>query len=431
MQLVEKYFISSNNEFYPLLDNLSFKAKNLYNYVNYHIRQSYTAAKKLRTGEILSSGEKYQLKLVNDKILKHGKIFNYIDGDHLFLNYYICDSIFKEYDYRELPSACAQQCLRLLEKNWKSYFAAIAAYCANPSKFKAKPRIPGYKDTKKGRSLVILPSGSFKFKNGILSFPKAFNGFTLKVRDKIEKINQVRFISTPVGVNIEVVHTVKNVFRQPDNGEYMGIDIGVDNLATVVFNDGTSPVIIDGKGLKSMNQYYNKYLASFKSALPVGMYSSARICRFIAKRQNKVNDYLHKASKIIVNLAVKHDVSVIVVGLNPEWKQKSSMGVKNNQTFQSIPFKKFINMVIYKAALLGITAIVTEESYTSGTSFLDNEEPIFGNYNKARRIHRGLFRSNDGTLINADVNAAYQILRKAEYSVVKFSYEKVNRIHVN
>ena len=130
------------------------------------------------------------------------------------------------------------------------------------------------------------------------------------------------------------------------------------------------------------------------------------------KRNHKIDDYMHKASKYLIDYAVAGDYHTIVIGNNKEWKQKSTMSKKVNQSFVGIPHMRFIRMIMYKAQSAGLNVILTEESYTSGTSFLDNEMPVKSNYNKSRRIHRGLFVSNNAIRINADVNGAYQIMRK-------------------
>ena len=139
---------------------------------------------------------------------------------------------------------------------------------------------------------------------------------------------------------------------------------------------------------------------------------SSRRNRLTEKRNAKINDYMHKASKYIVNWCVNHDISAIIIGKNRDWKQEVSMGKKNNQTFVQIPFARLIEMIQYKARDYGIAVITTEESYTSGTSFIDNEEPTKEQYNKARRVYRGLFKANNQTQINADLNGAYQIIKK-------------------
>ena len=140
---------------------------------------------------------------------------------------------------------------------------------------------------------------------------------------------------------------------------------------------------------------------------------SKRMDRLTEKRSSKIDDYLHKASRYIINYCLKTDIHKIVIGKNQEWKQNSKLSKRVNQNFVQIPFARLIEMIQYKAEEKGIAVMLTEESYTSGTSFIDNEPPTKENYNKARRIHRGLFVSNSGIKINADLNGAYQILRKA------------------
>lgn len=139
---------------------------------------------------------------------------------------------------------------------------------------------------------------------------------------------------------------------------------------------------------------------------------SKRMDRLTEKRNGKIDDYLHKSSRYIINYCEKNDIHTIVIGKNKEWKQNSKLSKRVNQNFVQIPFARLIEMIQYKAEEKGIAVILTEESYTSGTSFIDSEEPVKENYNKARRIHRGLFVSNNGIRINADLNGAYQILRK-------------------
>ena len=138
-----------------------------------------------------------------------------------------------------------------------------------------------------------------------------------------------------------------------------------------------------------------------------------RMNHLTMKRNPKIDDSMHKASKYLIDYALVNHFNIIVIGNNKEWKQKSVMSKIVNQSFVGIPHMKFIEMVQYKAQNAGINVILTEESYTSGTSFLDNEDPVEANYNKARRIHRGLFVSNNDIKINADVNGAYQIMKKA------------------
>ena len=180
------------------------------------------------------------------------------------------------------------------------------------------------------------------------------------------------------------------------------------------FNFWTIPIILNGKGLKSINQYYNKKISHYRKIAKRmnNLDYTKRMNKLTIKRNNKINDFIHKVSKWVVDYALALNVNTIIIGNNKNWKRESKMSKKVNQSFVGIPHQDFINKIIYKVENVGIKVILTEESYTSGTSFLDRELPIKENYNKSRRIHRGLFKSNNGTLINADLNASYQIMKK-------------------
>ena len=329
VQRVEKHLIKQNNIFYPMLCDFAHKSKNLYNHANYLVRNEFVKNNKwLRYGEM-------------DKLLKADLEFD---------------------DYKQMPTAqSAQQTLRLLEKDWKSFFAAIKDWSKNKEKYLGRPKLPKYKP-KDGKHILILTNQNVKLKNG----------------------------------------------------RYLSIDIGLDNLATVVNNAGLQPVIINGKGLKSINKYYNKQISHYREIAKRmnDLDYTKRMDTLTGKRNLKIDDYMHKASSYLIRYARLNNFHSIVIGNNKEWKQNSSMSRKVNQSFVGIPHKRFIEMVQYKAQNVGIKVILTEESYTSGTSFFDEESPVKENYNKKRRVHRGLFVSNTGRKINADVNGAYQIMKK-------------------
>jgi putative transposase len=265
---------------------------------------------------------------------------------------------------------------------------------------------------------LILTNQNVKLKNDKLSFPRVFKGFSIKSkfieREDFKSFQQVRFVPKQKYIIVELVYKIEVPDELEDNGRYMSIDIGVDNLATITNNYGETPIIVNGKGLKSMNQYYNKTISHYRSiAKQHNNYDyTNKMVKLTNKRNFKITDSIHKASRFIVNKAVEQNVSVIVVGHNKGWKQSSNMSKRNNQSFVDIPFNDLIHQIQYKAQEKGIKVIFTEESYTSGTSFLDNELPEKQFYNKSRRKYRGLFRSNNGVLINADVNGSYQILKK-------------------
>ena len=386
---VEKHLIRPSSPCFSMIGDFCHKAKNLYNHGNY---------------------------LVRSRFIKDG----------YWIRYEELDQILKqdlEYpDYRAMPTAqSAQQVLRLLDKNWKSFFAAIKDWKQHKEKYLGRPKLPKYKE-KDGRFILVMTNQNCKLENGEIRFPKTFNGFKVAPKfvnqqddgREFDTFQQVRFIPHGAYIVMEIVYTIKPVPQMEDNGKYAGIDIGVDNLLTMATNTGAAPLIVNGKVPKSTNQFYNKELAYWKSVcmMTSGRYSSARTNRLTAKRNRRIDDYMHKASKLIIGECVRQDISTIVIGKNKEWKQESKLSKRVNQHFVQIPFARLIQMIEYKAKECGIAVILTEESYTSGTSFLDGEAPTKESYNKSRRIHRGLFKANDGRLINADVNGAFQIMRK-------------------
>ena len=383
---VEKHIIKSNSEFYSILDDFCFKAKNLYNHANYLVRQAFC---------------------------KEDKWIRYNDLDKLL------KSDIEYPDYKNMPtSQSAQQTLRLLDKNWTSFFKSIKDWSKNKDKYLGRPKLPKYK-AKDGRVILILTNQNVKIKDNTLRFPKSFNGFTQKVvcvnKCNFKSFQQVRFISKYNHIVMEVVYNVEIPdTKLEDNKRYLSIDIGVDNLATITNNFGEISFIINGKGLKSVNKYYNKQISHYRE-IAKRMNNrdyTHRMDSWTTKRNNIINNYIHNASRYIVNYAIENNVSAIVIGKNDNWKQGSKMNKKVNQTFMQIPFAKLIQMITYKAEEVSISVIPTEESYTSGTSFLDNETPTKEYYNKSRRIHRGLFKCNNGNLVNADVNGSLQILKK-------------------
>jgi putative transposase len=377
---VEQHHISKFNKFYPIIDELSFKSKNLYNYANYIIRQEFiNNGKWIRRNEL-------------DKILQSHET------------------------YKELGSQAAQKTLQLLDNNWKSFFKAIKDWSKNPSKYLGRPKLPKYKDKNKGRNILMIKNIQFSIINNYIRFSwkplQCLNG--LFKTNITSKVLQARFIPKGTDYVLEIVYEIYVPETEKYNQKIIGIDIGVDNLATVSNNVGLKPFMINGRPLKSMNQYYNKRKASLQSNLKKKHDKnwSNKLEQLTTKRNNKINYYLHCSSKYIIDWCVLYDIDTLVVGHNKEWKQDSKLSKKVNQNFVQIPYNIFIQQLKYKCENNGINFIITEESYTSGSSFLDKELPIKDNYDKSRRIQRGLFQSNKGKLINSDLNGAYQIIKK-------------------
>lgn len=394
--LVEKHIIKSNDARYAILDKYSHLSNNVYNQALYRFRQAFFKSKWL-------SYEKL------DKSFKQS--FNQKD----------CML------YRSMKSVhLAQQILKLVNQNMTSWNKARKAYLKAPQKFTGKPKIPKYK-SKGGKNIVIVDNQTAKLRaNGIVEIP-VMDSLKIKLQHKeTNKIQQVRVIPKNNTFVIEIVYkTNKVIDYKEDNGRYLTVDPGLDNAFTLASNvKGFKPVIINGRPLKSVNQYYNKQKARLTRIYDLSKQNrnTKRLNKLDFYRNQKMLKFAHEASKRIVEIALSHELNTIVIGKNKGQKRSSNMGKRINQNFIGIPHQKMIEMIEYKANLAGIVVIQANEAYTSQTSFLDNEIPINQNGDKARkrkglspvkrRVKRGLFKSNKGILINADVNGALQILRK-------------------
>ena len=379
IQRVERHQINKNNLLWKEFDDLCFKAKNLYNYANYIQRQ---------------------------KFIKGEKLYKHTELDKMIQN---------EEPYKQLGSQSAQRLLRLLEKNWKSFFITIKDYSKNPNKYLGKPRLPRYKD-KNGRYVCELKNIQFRIENGYVRFSlkrlKSYNNI-IKTNIK-DKVLGIRIVPKGTSYILEIVYEINIIEPKEFNNRILSIDLGVNNFATCVNNIGSKSIIINGKNIKAVNQYYNKQLSKLRSDLKKRHNKdwSNKMQKITTKRNNKIEYFLHCSSKSIIEYCKGNDINTIVIGLNKTWKQDCKLHKIISQGFVQLPYDKFISKVKYKAEDEGITVIVNEESYSSGTSFLDRELPIKKNYNKDRRIYRGLFKSNIGKLINADANGAYQIMIK-------------------
>jgi putative transposase len=425
---------------YNKIDDYCYKSKNLRNYTNYIITQCSRISYRLKNGEILESWEKKLIYDINCAIKRYNAgrkdktPLKYIDSE----NGYIADAYFlswylKSHEvYKVMPySTCSQVCIQTLCKDWKSFYKTIKLYLKNSANLLGRPKTPSFYDKKNGRNWLVLTSQQIKESStGEIKFPSFLSGLHLKARHS--NIRQVRIKTTYNKIIVQFMYEKTEQKSDVKVGSAIGIDLGVNNLAAVVSNTGMPPFIINGRTLKSINQYYNKELSRLRSAARKSnnVHTTKHICRLIEKRNNKVKDYLHKASCLIIKVALSNKIGTIVVGNNSGWKQNVHLGKRVNQNFVSIPYYQFISMLQYKAKLCGIEVKVVEEAYTSGTSFLDNELPIKKYYDKTRRVHRGLFISNNGDSINADINAAYQMLKKENIFATIRRNEKVVRLEV-
>lgn len=376
MQLVEQHGISKTDARYCVIDAAAFASKNLYNAANYELRQTY---------------------IFHKVYLPYEELYHRMKSHEA---------------YKALPAKVAQQVLKVLDKNWKSYFAACLVWKEHPEKFLGHPKLPKYKDKVKGRNILIYTIQALS-KNGLKRGIIQPSGLPIEVQTKQTAIAQVRIVPRSGFYVVEIVYEAKEALSDGDASLIAGIDIGLNNLATLTANkSGFVPRIVNGRPVKSINQYYNKERARLASCLPKEQYNSHHLDRLTVKRTRRIHHYLHAASRAIIDVLVQERIGTLVIGKNEGWKQEINLGKRTNQNFVQVPHARFIAMLTYKAKLVGIQVILTEESYTSKCSFLDDEEIKKQEVYAGRRVKRGLFRSGRGKFINADVNGAYNIIRK-------------------
>ena len=376
-------------------------AKNLKNQAIYNVRQYYFNKKKY-----LSYNENY-------KILKNSE------------------------NYKKLNSNMAQQILKEVDESFKSFFALLKL--AKNGQYKGKIKLPNYLDKDGFTTLVI---GFVRLKDDMLivpysnSFKKTHQEVKIKLPPvlKGKKIKEIRIIPKQHSryFEIQYIYEVKEIQRELNKENVLGIDLGIDNLCTCVTNTGAS-FIIDGRKLKSINQYYNKInakLQSIKDKQKIER-TTLRQKRITRKRNNRINDYLSKAARTIVNYCLNNDIGKLVLGYNEDFQRKSNIGSINNQNFVNIPYGKLRDKLIYLCKLYGIEFKLQEESYTSKASFFDGDEiPIYDKENlqeyvfSGKRIKRGLYQTNGGKLINADCNGALNILRKSKVVDLSVLYNR-------
>ena len=289
---------------------------------------------------------------------------------------------------------------RLVDQNFKSFFALLKTENLN-----WKPRIPKYLHKIKWRQVVHYCNQALSFKQK--GFVKLSGTFIKLKTDK--QVCFARIVPSNWKYTIELWYKVPLREMLVSNQRFASIDLWVNNLVTLVSNC-FNPLIINWKPLKSINQYYNKTTSQLRTT----SYSRKKLWN---RRKNKINDYLHKTSRYLVNHLVSNGIDTLVIWYNKEWKQETKLWKVNNQNFVNIPFQKLIEMLSYKCRLVGIKVEIQEESYTSKCSFLDNESIEKHENYLWKRLNRWLYKSFSKKLINADVNWALNILRKHVASI--------------
>jgi len=388
MHLTEQHVIDRSDPRFAVIDAAAFQSKNLYNAALYEMRQAF-----------------------------------FYDG--IYLNYNEIQRCMQSHEaYKALPAKVSQQILMLLANNWESFKEAKKAYEENPSKFTGRPQLPKYKHKIEGRNILVYTIQAVSrigLKKGLIQ-PSML---PIEVKTKHTDIHQVRLIPRNGHYVVEVIYSKEPVQANVDPSFCVAIDLGVTNLAAITANrEGFVPRLVNGRPIKAWNQWYNKRMKELKLCLPKE--ERERVTKQMEQitnhRNQQMNHYLHAASKRVIDFLAKEGVGTIIVGKNPLWKQETGMGKRNNQNFVAIPHARFIDMLTYKASLVGIRVEVQEESYTSKASFVDLDSiPTYKRNDEIEHIFSGkrigrrnrLYRTKDGRKICADVNGSYNILRKS------------------
>ena len=319
--------------------------------------------------------------------------------------------------YRKLCKAkLAQTIVISLYKNYSSFFNAIKEFKVHPEKFNGEPKAPRYKENP---NMLYFDYQSAKIKGQFIVLNKDVkihipHDIFEKYKDNLKNFKTINFIPKFNKIKVCISYETEEPNADLDQNQYLGIDLGLNNLCSCVSEFDC--FIINGKPVKSINQYYNKEVSKLKSERPLIGF----------KRNLKIEDYLHNASRSIVNFCVEHKIGTVVIGRNKQWKDSIALGKQTNQNFVSVPFFKLLSMLRYKCKMAGINFAEQEESYTSKCDSLAFESVEKHEEYKGKRIFRGLFKSSTGKVLNADINGALNILRKylAKLKVADESFVK-------
>lgn len=380
------YIVNNDERLLKMMsDSLS-----IYDQALYYQRQSYFETKELGKIKTYSYNDLWNLMKNDDKV-KSSKL----------------DINVKQYIIKQVYIS------------WLSFIKASVAYKANPDKFNGKPKMPNYLYKTKNYNLIQVDKTRFRKINEDLNcFNLPCSDYTIQVPKQI-KLGDIKQVTIQkfygkIKINIifDDIEVLKNEYLA---GAAIGIDLGVNNLCAITSNDKAFSYIINGRPLKSINQFYNKKLAKLKSELEIcnKKKTSKAIQQLTVKRNYKVNYYLHCVSKKVIQLCVENKVEKIIIGHNKGWKQEVELGKKANQNFVQIPFNTLICMIQYKSQkYTDISVEIVEESYTSKIDHLVLEPLKKQESYLGKRVKRGLFKSSSNKVLNADINGAIGILRK-------------------
>ena len=398
VQRTETHIIKESHPIYNWIVDECLRSKNLYNRALYVYRQAFT-------------GNHDNIPEFKD-IIKH---------DKFIASFALVNRLneIKDVDFCSMMKKNgAQQIVFQVDKDMKSWFASLKSYKKDSSKFRGRPRIPSYKKKDELNCLVYTTADAKLQKDGTINLRRDIK---LPIHTNLKSFQQIRLVPKIGFIQVEIIYNKKINDDRLDQTRAIGIDLGLNNLMAITSNIGNISNLVNGRPLKSINQYYNKRKAHFMSLLEKDkLKSSKRLRRLEMKRTCKIKDYFHKASRRIVELMEQNNIGTCFIGHNKGWKNEVEMGKKNNQNFVSIPYSLLINMLRYKIEEKGGVLIELNEAYTSKCSFLDNEEICKHDSYKGKRVKRGLFLSSDKKVLNADINGSLNILKRGMGYSFKF-----------
>ena len=434
MYRTRQYRINQNHILYDYCRDICRSSAILYNRANFILRQYSSAVDSMAAFKPLFSNQIMIYRLVRDNLSGTKYL-----GDSKWLSYNALDHLLKvtrDKAYYALPAQANQQILKLLLRDYKSFFEAIKAYGRNPEAFTGRPKMPGYISQGLFKT-AVLTNQICRINDGYLKFPGTKDRLSLGQLPEEVCLKEVRIKPGGNSFVLDVVLSVpdKGIIPMADKDiltelsevadlkdlRVMAIDPGTDNIAAVANSFGARPFVIKGGVIKSINQFYNKEMKRLSSCAMTcnNRYRTRKMNALTEKRNRRIKDQFHKVSRQLADYARDNHVDAVVMGHNTYQKQEIGIGHVNNQNFVQIPMLIFADMLRYKLAEYGIKFVLTEESYTSKADFLAKDYiPVYkknssGNYSfSGKRIQRGLYRHYDGTITNADINGAANILRK-------------------
>ena len=411
---VVKFNIKNNHVDYSYIKQQLIESKEIYNYANYVIRQIFF--KKSRNN-------KYNMDFVDEYPELKDLFIKYIEEDKQFTSLF-CKIIRKFARLKEFSvnSKIVHSIIRKLNSDWNSYWALLSL--VKNKQYEKDVNIPKYK---KQYNLVEYGNqvlSKKKLKLGFIGTDKMKQGFKLSKKQKDLNCKCFRIFYKNNNFVCELIYEKEINDQTNSTSKVASIDLGLENLFTVAFNYNKKGISFKGTQLKSINQYFNKETSKLQSLLPKNQYCSKRINHLFYKREEQLRNIIGYYSNRLMELLVNEGISTLVIGHNKNWKDKINIGKVNNQNFMSIPFNKVIDIIKYKAEDLGIKCIEQEESYTSKASFLDNDNiPTINEVNEkptfsGKRITRNLYKTKNNQIIDADLNGALNIMKKANIEML-------------